>query len=76
MSDRKLDNVTINGRKSRMKAPKVNQEGNPRQLPADVGSDKTPSNAKTVRGTKANSGFKFGRGDGQERSYPSETSNI
>ena len=75
MANRTLDDVTINGRKSRMSAPQVKQEGNPNQVPANVGSDKNPK-ARTVRGGKANSGFEFGRGDGAERSYPSDTSNI
>jgi hypothetical protein len=71
MPDRSLENVTINGRKSRMKAPSVSQKKDaPRQQPQNVGSDKPPTGAKNVRGGKHNKSIAFGRGDGKERVYP------
>lgn len=72
--NRDLSGVTTNSRKRL--APKVNQRGNQRQLPADVGSDKPPKGATNVRGGKHNKGTSFGRGDGKERDYPTQGPSI
>jgi len=65
MPNRKLDSVTINGK--RQSAPQVRQKGLPNQQPEVVGA--APAPAET-------GGVKFGRGDGAERKYPTAKSNI